>query len=59
MKIMSPYQKLHETQKNPKKSLPKSPQKRPKTTQKLMHKKQKKFLIQGVEKKQFTPKPQS
>ena len=40
MKVISPYQKLQEFQKIHKISLPKIPQKLPKTTQILMHKKQ-------------------
>ena len=43
---MSPFQKLPEIQKIFKKSLPKIPQKLPKTTQKMTHKKLKKLLTQ-------------
>ena len=46
MKIMSPFQKLPEIQKIFKKFLPEIPQKLPKSTQKMTHKKLKKLLTQ-------------
>ena len=48
MKIKSPYQKVQEIQKLPKKPQPKIYQKLPKITQKLMHKKHKKQLTREV-----------
>ena len=54
MKIMSPYQKLQEIQKIPKKSLPKIPQKLPKRTPKLMHKKQRKLSTLEVKTTTYT-----
>ena len=48
MKVMSPYQKLEENQKYSKIFFSKIPHKLTKTTQNLMQKKQKKFLIQEV-----------